>query len=292
MGTSKTQTSLLIAATAIFALTISSGAHAAQPTVGLGLTSDYAVLAGSGITNTGPTTVAGTLGADLGSSPTGSFTGSAEVTTSGTKHTAVDAQTTAAKVDLVTAYDDAAGRTPVNTVAADLGGQTLTAGVYNSASSLGLTGTLTLDGENNPDAVFIFQAGSTLTTASASKVTLINGAQPCNVFWQVGSSATFGTTTDFVGHVFALASISANTGATFKGQLLARNGAVTLDTNTITNDACAEVTPSPTPTKTTTPGPLPNTDGSSSNSWVLPLAIGLGLVVVGSVVVILRRKRS
>ena len=292
MRISNRRAALLISAVAIVSLALSSGAKAVQLPVELGLTSDYAVLAGSGITNTGPTTVSGSLGADLGSSPTGTFTGSADVTTTGTKFTADDAQTIAAQVDLTTAYLDAAGRTPINTVSADLGGQTLTEGVYNSASSLGLTGTLILDGENNPDAVFIFQAGSTLTTASASSVSLINGAQPCNVFWQVGSSATFGTTTDFVGHVFALTSITANTAATFQGQLLARNGAVTLDTNTITNDVCAEVSPTPTPTDTTTPGPLPDTDGSMTNTWALPLAVGLGLVAIGSGVVVLRRKRS
>ncbi len=256
---------------------IANSAYAVKPTVDLGTTSSFAVLAGSGITNAGPTTLSGTAGADIGSSPTGTFTGDADVTTSGTKYTSVDAKVTGAKDDLVLAYDDAAGRTPVTTVTADLGEQTLKQGVYNSASSLGLTGTLTLDAEDNPDAVFIFQAGSTLTTASASKVELINGAQACNVFWQVGSSATFGTTTDFIGHVFALTSITANNGATFQGQLLARNGAVTLDHNTITNDIC------------TGGGELPNTDTSD---WLTPFGIGAGLVAVGTAGLLIRRKRS
>ena len=109
-----------------------------------------------------------------------------------------------------------------------------------------------LNGENDPATVFVFQAGSTLTTASASKIELINGAQACNVFWQVGSSATFGTSSDFTGRVIANTSITATTGAIFKGQLLALNGAVTLDSNTITNDACITVTPSPTATPTET----------------------------------------
>jgi LPXTG-motif cell wall-anchored protein len=224
----------------------------------------------------------------MGSSPTVAFTGEADVTTTGTKYTAAATAVDDAKADLVLAYDDAAGRIPVNTVSADLGGQTLVPGVYNSASSLGLTGVLTLDAENDPDAVFIFQAGSTLTTASASSVVLINGAQPCNVFWQVGSSATFGTTTDFIGHVFALTSITANNRATFDGQLLARNGAVTLDENTIVNDLCQEVTPTPTDT-TDTGGELPNTD---TTDWLFPLAAGLALVAVGAGVVIARRKRN
>ena len=244
------------AVVAIVALIIPAISNAAQPTVNLGSTSNFAVLAGSGITNTGPTTVSGTAGGDLGSDPTPAFTGDTLVTTTGTKYTAPSAVVTAAKTALITAYDDAAGRTPATTVTADLGGQTLVGGVYNAAAAMALTGTLILDGQNNPDAVWIFQAGSTLTTASSSVVQLINGAQPCHVFWQVGSSATFGTSSDFTGHVLALTSITATTGATFKGQLLARNGAVTLDTNTITNDVCAAAV-TPTPTASATPSSTP-----------------------------------
>lgn len=244
------------AVVAIVALIIPAISNAAQPTVNLGSTSNFAVLAGSGITNTGPTTVSGTAGGDMGSDPTPAFTGDTLVTTTGTKYTAPSAVATAAKTALITAYDDAAGRTPATTVTADLGGQTLVGGVYNAAAAMALTGTLILDGQNNPDAVWIFQAGSTLTTASSSVVQLINGAQPCHVFWQVGSSATFGTSSDFTGHVLALTSITATTGATFKGQLLARNGAVTLDTNTITNDVCAAAV-TPTPTASATPSSTP-----------------------------------
>jgi type VI secretion system secreted protein VgrG len=284
---------LALTALTALSLTLASSATAAQPTVGLGTTESFAVLAGSGITNTGPTTVSGTAGGDMGSSPNGSFTGDADVTSTGTKFTAVDSKVDGAKDDLVIAYDDAAGRTPVTTVSADLGGQTLKPGVYNSASSLGLTGTLTLDAENDPDAVFIFQAGSTLTTASSSVVAMINGAQACNVFWQVGSSATFGTASDFVGHVFALTSITATTGATFQGQLLALNGAVTLDTNTIVNDKCEEapvVTPSPTASQTTdTGGELPNTD---SNNWLIPLGVGAALIAAGVVFYATNRRRN
>jgi LPXTG-motif cell wall-anchored protein len=244
------------AVVAIVALIIPAISNAAQPTVNLGSTSNFAVLAGSGITNTGPTTVSGTAGGDMGSDPTPAFTGDTLVTTTGTKYTAPSAVVTAAKTALITAYDDAAGRTPATTVTADLGGQTLVGGVYNAAAAMALTGTLILDGQNNPDAVWIFQAGSTLTTASSSVVQLINGAQPCHVFWQVGSSATFGTSSDFTGHVLALTSITATTGATFKGQLLARNGAVTLDTNTIANDVCAAAV-TPTPTVSATPSSTP-----------------------------------
>ena len=240
-------------------ITLTTNASAAlQPTIQLGTAKTYAVLAGSGITNTGATTASGSYGASFGSSPTVAFTGSASVTTTGIKFLSLNDATDIAKSDLVIAYNDAAGRTPATPIAADLAGQTLAPGVYNSASSIGLSGALTLDGQNDAAAVFIFQAGSTLTTASASTVTLINGAQPCNVFWQVGSSATFGTNSQFVGHVLALTSITATTGATFKGQLLARNGAVTLDTNTFVNDRCAAVvTATPTATVVATPTPTP-----------------------------------
>jgi LPXTG-motif cell wall-anchored protein len=251
---------------AIVALIIPAVSNAAQPQVNLGSTSNFAVLAGSGITNTGPTTVSGTAGGDLGSDPTPAFTGDTLVTTTGTKYTAPSAVVTAAKTALITAYDDAAGRTPATTVTADLGGQTLVGGVYNAAAAMALTGTLILDGQNNPEAVWVFQAGSTLTTAGSSVVSLINGAQPCHVFWQVGSSATFGTSSDFTGHVLALTSITATTGATFKGSLLARNGAVTLDTNTITNDACAAVTPTPTATVSASSAPTTSASASSTPS--------------------------
>ena len=139
----------------------------------------------------------------------------------------------------MTAYNSATGQGPSTPIAADLGGQTLVTGVYNSASSLGLTGTLTLDAAGDPNAVFVFQAGSSLTTASGSQVSLINGAQACNVYWQVGSSATLGTGSTFRGTVIALTDITVTTGATVDGRVLARNGAVTLDTNTISRSTCS-----------------------------------------------------
>jgi type VI secretion system secreted protein VgrG len=122
---------------------------------------------------------------------------------------------------------------------------TLTSGVYKFDTAAQLTGELTLDAEGDPDAAFIFQIGSTLTTANASSIVLINEAQYCRVFWQVGSSATLGTDSSFIGHIFAMTSITATTGAEIQGQLLARTGAVTLDSNIITNGVCAAVTPPP-----------------------------------------------
>jgi hypothetical protein len=233
---------------------------AAQVPVSLGTTDSFAVLAGSGITNTGPTTING----DLGTYPTTTITGAGTLTVTGTNHGG-DAVTQGAKTDLVTAYNNAAAEGPTSPIVADLGGQLLTPGVYNSASSIGLTGALTLNGGGDPSAVFVFQAGSTLTTASASQVNLINDAQSCNVFWQVGSSATLGTDSSFLGTILALTSITVTTGVTVDGRVLASNGAVTLDTDTITTSTCAAQLPTTT-TTTTTPGATTTTTPGSTTT--------------------------
>ncbi|WP_084117130.1 ice-binding family protein [Alkalibacter saccharofermentans] len=235
----------LILALSLILLLMPASVVASEPTVGLGTTESFAVLAGTTITNTGSTVISGDAGGNIGVSPGSSVTGFPPGTVQdGTIHLN-DAEAIQAQADLVTAYNDAAGR-PVTSdmTGQDLGGMTLTPGVYFFSSSAQLTGTLTLDAQGDPEAVFIFQIGSTLTTASNSRVSLINGAQYCRVFWQVGSSATLGTSTEFVGHIFALTDITANTNATVQGQLLARNGAVTLDSNTITNGTCTDVPPS------------------------------------------------
>jgi hypothetical protein len=159
-----------------------------------------------------------------------------------------DAVALQAKNDLVTAYNDAAGRPATATVGVELGGTTKTDGIYDSAAgTFGITGTLTLDAQGDPNAVFIFKAASNLITASASSVNLVNGAQSCNVFWQVGSSATLGTNSTLRGNVMALASITVTTGVTVDGRTLARTAAVTLDSNMITRSTCAQ-----TPVLTTT----------------------------------------
>jgi hypothetical protein len=200
---------------------------AAAQMVDLGSASEFAVLAGAGITigASGTTTITG----DIGSYPTATITGTENLDLDGTNHGG-DAVTQAAKTDLDEAYDDAAGRTPTTTYSPiyDLGGQTLGPGVYNNPSSFGITGILTLDAGGDPNAVWIFQAGSTLITASGSQVALINGAQASRVFWQVGTSATLGTGTDFAGTLLVAESITLVAGASVEGRLLALNGAVTL----------------------------------------------------------------
>ncbi len=174
---------------------------------------------------------------DLGLSPGSSVTGAPHVL--GATHID-DAVAIGAKSSLTTAYNDAAGRPSNGSAGTDLAGQTFTPGVRTASSSLLLSsGTVTLNAEGDPNAVFIFQVGSTLTTGSNTSVSLVNGAQACNVFWQVGSSATLGTGTSFVGTVMAAESISAGTAATIHGRLLASVGAVTLDTNTLTTSTCA-----------------------------------------------------
>ncbi len=243
------------AAGAIAMLVAAQSAHAATAPVGLGTAGSFAVLAGQTVTNTGPSAISGDLGVSPGSAVTGFPPG---IVSNGTIHTA-DGVANGAQSDLTTAYNDAAGRSPTANVPAFIGaGQTLAPGVYKASSSLDVGGSLTLDADGDPNAVLIFQAPSTLVTDSASSVILTGGAQACNVFWQVGSSATLGTNSSFTGTVLALTSISVQTGDTIAGRALARNGAVTLDTDTITASAC-EIAPPTSPPPTTPPPPPPTT---------------------------------
>ena len=236
-GTAATLRGLgLLVLALLAALALASSARAQAP-VFLGAADDFAVLGASTVTNTGLTEVTG----DVGVSPGTAVTGFPPGIVNGTIYSA-GAVAAQAQADLTAAYNDAEGRAcQVDLTGQDLGGMTLTDGVYCFSSSVGLTGTLTLDAQGDPNAVFIFQIGSTLTTASASSVNLINGAQSCMVVWQVGSSATLGTTTAFSGNVLALTSNTATTGVTVDGRLLAQNGAVTLDSNTVTRAQCAAV---------------------------------------------------
>jgi len=265
-------------------------AQAAAVAVPLGTATSFVVLAGAGVTNTGPTTLHG----DLGTFPTTTITGASKLTVTGTNHHG-DAVTQGAKTDLVTAYNTAVGEGPTSPIAGDLASKTLKRGVYNSASSIGLSGALTLDGAGNPDSVFVFQAGSALTTASGSRINLINGARSCNVIWQVGSSATLGSGSKFVGTILAKQSITATTGATVVGRLLSRNGAVTLDTNTITKPTACTAAATPAPQITQVPkGAVRTGDGSTSGGGNSSQALLAGVLVfagVGSAAAVATRRR-
>jgi len=203
----------------------------------LGTAAGYAVLGNSTITNTGLSIINGNLGLSPGTSVTGFPPG----IVNGTQHV-TDAAAGQAQLDLGTAYTNLSQTIDVDLTGQNLGGLTLIPGVYGFSSSAQLTGTLTLNAQGDPNSVFIFLIGSTLTTASNSIVHVINGGSNCNVFWKVGSSATLGTATAFVGNILALTNITLNTSANVKGRLLARNGAVTLDTNNVSLPICSSTT--------------------------------------------------
>ena len=217
--------------------------------VDLGRACGFAALDGSGFTNTGNTVLNG----DLGSFPTISETGLSTLTINGTDQ-AGDIYTQNAKTDLTAAYLDGSGRTVTATLAAELGGTTLTAGVYNTTAAFDITGTLTLDGGGDTNSVFILIAASTLTTADFSAVSLINGAQAGNVFWIIGSSASLGASTVFNGTIIAQDTITLVTNGSVAGRLLAINGQVILDTNTVgLANLCGMATATFTTTGTLTP---------------------------------------
>jgi hypothetical protein len=219
----------LIFGFAVAVILMSQEATATQAPVALGSAGKFAILAGTTVTTIPTTTINGDLGVSTGNTVTGS------PIVNGTMHLG-DPIAAQAQLDLTTAYNDAAGRTVgAITMAGNLGGQTLAPGLYKSATSLEISsGDLTLDASGDPNAVWIFQMGSTLVTTVGRQVILSGSAQACNVFWQVGSSATIGGSSVFKGTIMADQSIAMNTSATLDGRALARNGAVALDANTVT----------------------------------------------------------
>ena len=236
------------------------------PTVTMGTADGYSVLAGSTVTNTGPSVLGQSVGLSPGSAIVGFPPGT--VLAPGTIE-AANATILQAKADLTTAYNDAAGRSVEFTQTnPDLVGQTLIPGVYAATAKapLGLSGDLVLDGQGNADAVFIFQTDSTLITSTGSTISLINGASECNVFWQVGSSATLGSGSTFVGNILASTSVTVESNVTVHGRALASTGAVTLDNDVFTQPSCVAAvatttttTTAPAATTTTTIAPVETT---------------------------------
>jgi hypothetical protein len=212
---------------ALVPIAAASAATSIDGPIGLGTAEPFAVLAHTTVTNTGTSTIDG----DLGLSPGTDVTGFPPGILNGTMHV-TDAVAAQAKVDLTTAYGVAASLTPTQTGISDLVGMSLTPGVYSGAD-MSLSGALTLEG--GAESVWVFQVASTLIIDSGALITMTGGASSCNVFWQVGSSATIGSGANFVGTVMADASVTADTGAVIAGRLMARTGAVTLDTNVITS---------------------------------------------------------
>ncbi len=263
---------IALAMLAVFAL---PAAAQAAP-VGLGTAGPFVVLGGAKVTNVGPSVLNGDLGISPGTELEG-FGPPAVINGSTHATTEVAAQ---AQLDLTTAYDAAAGQSvlPANDLSGeDLGGLKLSPGTYRYNAAALMTGALTLDAEGDPNAEFVFQIGSQLTTESASSVVLVNGASPCNVYWQVGSSAVLGTTTAFQGTLMALTSISLNSKATVVGRMLARNGQVSLIENTLTRPLCATGPTNPPDDETpggpgtvppTTPGTTGSTPGTTGSAAV------------------------
>lgn len=305
---------LAIATGTVLSIAIATPASAAGPTaIDLGTASSFSVLGASGVTNTGSSV----LDADLGLSPGSLLTGFPPGKVGGGLHY-TDALAAQAQVDLVDAYDEAAGLTPTESGIVALDGRILVGGTYAGDALVINGGTLTLDAEGDPSSVWVFQAASSLILDSSSTVALINGADACNVFWQVTSSATIGTNSDFAGTVMALTSVSALTGATIDGRLLARTGAVTLQNNVFQSSSCRTPTtdgalptgvsvtrdadgdiigifgPDATPPVAAEPG---DTDAAAVDTLALtgasdiPTFIGLGVLLTGALLLLTSRRQ-
>lgn len=299
---SEISATVALSITIMFGLVISTAALAAQPTVDLKTATPFAILAGTaGITNVGPSNITGNVG--LSPATGAGITGLTCPEVTGTIYSVNAAGPqpclvtngpllVTAKNDLTAAFLDAQGRTPFTTVSNELGGTTKTAGVYLDNSPLQITagaGPLVLDGQGDPSSVFIFQSGvegTGLIVGPGSSVSLVNGANACNIFWKV-DTATIDTTAVFKGSILALNSITVKNGANIEGRLLAQDGNVTLDSDTITGSVCGAST---TTTTATTPK-FPNTGvASSQNGNTTSLAILGGIVSALALLAVARRK--
>lgn len=298
----RTGSRLAVAGLALGALSIGAISGTAEAgivaTVPLATAASYSVIAATTVTNTGPSVLAESIGLHPGTAVVGFPPGT--VLAPGT----IDAggpTSLIAQNDLKIAYDNAAGRSVEFTQTnPDLVGQTLIPGVYAATAKapLSLSGQLVLDGQNNPSAVFIFQTDSTLITSSGSSIALINGASECNVFWQVGSSATLGSGSVFVGNILALTSITLESAVTVRGRALARNGAVTLINDTFVAPSCVPTTQTVPPTtvsaSTVPTSPLgdvieiPATGGTSGST----AGVALAVLAVGAGAVLVARRRT
>jgi hypothetical protein len=307
----------LATVTVVVLLALFSATAPARADVGLGAADGFAILSGQSVANTGPTTITGDIGIHPGAADA-NLTGGASITLNGTLYDRdAEGVALAAKAALVTAYDDAAGRAVTQTIAPELDGADLIPGVYQSTGAglfqLAVDGVLTLRG--GPDDVWIFKSTDTLIFASGSQVVLAGGADPCNVYWQVASSATLGTDSEIVGTIMALTSISLETRAELTGRALARNGSVTMDSNTISNATCTTLTATDDTTDDTTDetpapeeaapteqvpevptGPVAAGDGGSSTSsnWIIAAfaAVLAGLAIGGWRIRATRQRRA
>lgn len=284
-----------IAAAAGLVLAAASPAHALADPVDLGTADAFAVLGATTVTNTGPTIVSGDIGLSPGTSVTG-FPPGIQSQGAGYIAEGVSGQ---AQIDANAAYVSGSNQTgspgPAVVVAPELGGLVFTPDLYQSSGVLQITGNVTLDGGGDPTALFIFRSTSTFITASASSMTLINGASACNVYFIVPSSATLGVGSQLAGTILALESITATTGADVTGRLIALTGAVTLDTNDITSTGCAPVTVNPGSgiTFAAPAAPAVPTLPAAGPRDVLAIgALAGGLLALGAAGILLRRRNS
>ena len=253
----------LVGALIVASVSAASAAVTTDGPIDLGTAAGYGVLASSTVTNTGPTVLTGDLGLSPGTSITG-FGGAPDGEVDGTTHQ-TDAAALQAQIDTTTAYNVAASLTPTTSGISELAGRSLDPGIYNGdALALSDNGELTLAGDAN--SVWVFQAASSLTIGSGTRITITGDANACNVFWQVGSSATIGTSAQFEGTILAHTSITATTTASITGRLLANTGAVTLDTNVITAPTNCPPPGTTTVTPTDTSTPIATDTGTSTGT--------------------------